>query len=88
MLMARIAALSRFDRVHSAQPGYIANLTVDVGDHQRILVNVWESEQHAADALAVVGPLVGELIEPLLAAPSRFLGAGEVSTDLAAPVDG
>jgi hypothetical protein len=56
---------------------------VDLGAGRRFALNLWESEQHSAAALQVLGPEVGRLLDPLMAAPSRLIGTGTVLfTDL------
>ena len=40
---------------------------------------LWESEEHSAAALSVVGPEVGRLLEPLMSHPSELIGAGTVN---------
>ncbi|MFE4469791.1 hypothetical protein ACFRFH_13335 [Leifsonia sp. NPDC056824] len=77
-------ALAEFDRIHSAQPGYVGTMSVDIDGGKRFVLNLWNSPEDAAAALEVVGPAVGRLLVPLMAEPSEFIGAGEVtSTDLA-----
>jgi hypothetical protein len=50
---------------------------------RRLVINLWESEDHSAAALSVVGPEVSRLLEPLMSHPSELVGAGTViSTDL------
>lgn len=70
--------MEEFERVHAAQPGYAGNVVVDLGDGERILVTLWDSEQHAAEARPVLGPVVQTLLGPLERAPSQLLGAGPV----------
>jgi len=76
-------ALEQFDQIHRAQPGYIGTIVVDLHAGRRLVLNLWESEEHSAAALSVVGPEVGRLLEPLMSRASEFVGAGTViSTDL------
>jgi hypothetical protein len=85
--LARLAAaaeeLGQFDRVHAAQPGYQGGLVVDLQGGRRLVVNLWQSEEHSNQARATLGPQVGRVLDPLLVRPSEFLGAGAVlSADL------
>lgn len=85
---AKLAAsrdeLEEFDRVHAAQPGYVGSVVVDLGQGRRFALNLWDSEQHSAAALSVLGPEVRRLLGPLLSSPSELIGAGTViSSDLA-----
>jgi len=73
-------ALAEFQALHTTQPGYVGSIVVDVGGGQRLSVNLWESERDANAGQAVLVPHVQRLLEPLMAAPSRFVGAGEVVT--------
>ncbi len=75
--------LEEFDKIHAAQPGYVGSVVVDLGAGRRFALNLWESEQHSAAALRVLGPEVGRLLGPLMAAPSQLIGVGPVlSSDL------
>ena len=75
--------LAEFQAIHAAQPGYVGSVVVELAPDRWLTVNLWEREQDAADALPVMVPVVQRLIEPLLAGPSKLLGAGRVIlTDL------
>jgi hypothetical protein len=81
--LADSPALEQFDQIHRAQPGYVGTITVDLRSGRHLVLNLWESEEHSAAALSVVGPAVGRLLEPLMSRASEFVGAGTViSTDL------
>ena len=76
--------IAEFDRIHAAQPGYVGNVVVDLGRERRFALNLWDSIEHNRAALSVLGSEVNRLLGPLMAAPSEFIGAGEViSSDLA-----
>ncbi|MFD4422000.1 hypothetical protein ACFWN7_10925 [Agromyces sp. NPDC058484] len=70
--------VAEFDRIHAEQPGFIGSLVVDVGTGRNAIVNLWVSEEDATEALPVVGPAVGRLLQPLMAEPSQLIGTGEV----------
>jgi hypothetical protein len=75
--------LDAFDKVHSAQPGYLGSVVVDLGEGRRFALNIWESEEHSLAALSVLGPEVKRLLGPLMLEPAAFIGAGTViSSDL------
>ncbi len=75
--------LEQFDRIHAAQPGYVGTVVVDLQAGRRLVINLWESEGHAAEALSVLGPEVRRLLNSIMSKPSELLGAGTViSTDL------
>ena len=81
--LADSPALKEFDQMHRAQPGYVGTIVVEVHAGRRLVLNLWQSEEHSAAALSVVGPEVGRLLEPLMSHPSELVGAGPViSTDL------
>ena len=81
--LADSTSLEQFDQIHRAQPGYVGTVVVDLQAGRRLALNLWESEEHSAAALSVVGPEVGRLLEPLMSQPSELVGAGTVlSTDL------
>lgn len=72
--------LREFDRIHSAQPGYLGSLVVDLGDSRQLVVNLWSSREDADAALSTLGPEVGRTLVPLLTGPSVLIGAGPVLT--------
>jgi hypothetical protein len=73
-------ALAEFQALHAAQPGYAGSIDVDAGQGQRLIVNLWHTEQHARAGMTVLIPHVQRLLAPLMAGPSQLLGAGEVAT--------
>jgi hypothetical protein len=76
-------ALEQFDQIHRRQPGYVGTIVVDLQAGRRLVLNLWESEEHSAAALSVVGSEVGRLLVPLMSHPSKLVGAGTViSTEL------
>jgi hypothetical protein len=76
--------MAEFDQIHAAQPGYVGSVVVDLGRGRRFVLNLWDSIEHSQAALSVLGPEVNRLLGPLMAAPSEFIGAGEViASDLA-----
>ncbi len=82
-LTAGADKLNEFDQTHAAQPGYLGSVVVDLQAGRRLALNLWESEEHAADARSVLGQEVGRLLNPLMSRPSELLGAGPViSADL------
>ena len=84
-LAAGGAALEEFQARHAAQPGYRGTVVVDVGEGQWLLVNLWETKEDGMRAWPALVPEVKRLLEPLMAAPSEFVGAGPVvQTDLRA----
>jgi hypothetical protein len=81
--LAASPALEQFDQIHRTQPGYVGSIVVDLQAGCRLVLNLWESVEHGAAALSVLGPEVGRLLEPLMSYPSELVGAGTVvSTDL------
>jgi hypothetical protein len=83
-LTAAAGQLAEFDQLHSSQAGYAGNVVVDLGRGQRLIVNLWDSEQDATAALSTLGPQVGRVLAPLMRAPSKLIGTGHVTTtDLA-----
>jgi hypothetical protein len=72
------AQLDEFQRLHASQRGYVGTVTVELEPGHWISINLWQSSEDAAAALPVMGPAVQRLLEPMMAAPSRMLGAGPV----------
>ncbi|WP_026818972.1 hypothetical protein [Arthrobacter castelli] len=82
-LSASPDSLEEFNRLHSTQQGFLSSVVIDLQQGRQLVLNLWESEQHAASGLSLLGPEVGRLLEPLMVEPSEFLGAGTViSTEL------
>ena len=76
-------SLTDFDIAHASQPGYLGSLVVDLQHGQRLILNLWQSEEHSVAARAALGSQIGRAINPLLTQPSHFLGSGSVlSADL------
>ncbi len=77
-------ALAEFQAMHAAQPGYCGSIVVDIGDGQRVAVNLWATERDAAAGQTALVPHLRRLLEPLMSGPSQLVGAGEVvASDLA-----
>jgi hypothetical protein len=72
-------ALAEFQRLHAAQPGYAGSLDIDAGLGQRVVVNLWQTEQDARAGMTVLVPHLQRLLEPLMARPSELVGAGAVA---------
>ena len=76
-------ALAEFQALHAAQPCYVGSIDVDIGQGQRIIVNLWQTQQDAHAGMTVLIPHVQRLLGPLTAGPSELVGSGEVAiTDL------
>lgn len=68
--------------LHASQGGYVSSLVVDDGRHL-IAINLWETEQAAAQGRAAIGPKIQRLFEPLMSGPSELVAVGTVlATDL------
>jgi hypothetical protein len=75
--------LEQFDKTHAAQPGYLGTVVVDAQTDRRLVLNLWESQEHSAAALSVLGPEVARVLNPLMSNPSQLVGVGPVIfTDL------
>ena len=56
--------LREFGQTHSAQPGYRGTFNIDLGSDRHLIVNLWDSEQHAAAGRAALSAGVAQLLEP------------------------
>lgn len=75
--------LAEFQELHAQQPGYSGTIVIDAGEGRQLSVNLWDTAEHASAALPAMVPVVHRLIEPIMAGPSRPVGAGPVVlTDL------
>ncbi len=72
-----------FQDAHSALRGYRGTVVTHVGGGRYITVTLWETPDDMNAARKEIGPAVGTLIEPLMSAPARLIGTGEVAyTDI------
>ena len=63
-----------------ATPGPSSSTCTKAG---RLILNLWDSEEHSAAALSVLGPEVGRVLNPVMSEPSELIGVGAVLfTDL------
>src|SRR5919202_6680975 len=69
---------AEFQAVHARQPGYKGSIVVDAGNGRQLVVNLWETEEHAAAALPVMAPEVQRLVAPMMVAPSQLIATGPV----------
>ncbi|MFL5560798.1 MAG: hypothetical protein ACJ79K_04905 [Gemmatimonadaceae bacterium] len=75
--------IEQFQAVHARQPGYAGTVVIEVGSGRWLTINLWDTEKDATAALPVMAPMVQRLLEPMMAGPSRIIGAGRVVlTDL------
>jgi hypothetical protein len=73
-----------FQKAHAEHPGYRGTIVTHLGDGRHVTVTLWDSAQHMDAAREAIGPTVGKLLEPIMLAPSRLYGTGEVAyTDVA-----
>lgn len=68
-----------FQDKHAALPGYRGTIVTDLGHGRHITVTLWDTAEHMNAARDAVGPVVRALIEPLMTAPTKLLGTGEVA---------
>jgi hypothetical protein len=68
-----------FQDAHRARPGYLGTVVTHLGHGRYITVTLWDSPEHMTAAREAIGPVVEQLIAPLLTAPSRLIGTGEVA---------
>lgn len=77
-LAAGQSQLEEFDAIHAAQPGFLGNVTIDLGGSRRFVLNLWETEEDRLSGLDALGPAVERLVNPLLIQPSELIGVGAV----------
>ena len=73
--------LTEFDEIHARQPGFRGTISIDCGDDSVVVMNLWESEEHARAGLEVLRPVVQRLLVPLLKTESVLIGEGQVVAD-------
>jgi len=67
-----------FHRAHAERPGYVGTAVTDVGGGRLLTMTLWRTEDDMHAARAALGPVIGQLLEPLMTAPSTLLGTGRV----------
>jgi heme-degrading monooxygenase HmoA len=70
--------LAKFDAEHARQPGFRGTISIDVGDSQVVVVNLWESREAAKAGQKQMRPVAEELIQPLLTGESTLVGEGPI----------
>jgi hypothetical protein len=76
--------MNEFAALLIRQPGYAGVVGVDARDGRTLTVTLWESEEQAEAARAVLEPEAQRLLAPLSTVPSRLITQGPViRTDLA-----
>ena len=78
------ARLEELRALRERQPGYAGIVVVDAGDGRMLTLVLWESEEQATAARAVLEAT--RLLAPLATIPGRSIAQGPVlRTDLAKP---
>lgn len=77
--LAHRPEFKEFQDAHSVLPGYRGTVVTHLGDGRYITVTLWETLGHMNAARDAIGGVVEKLIAPLLTAPARLIGTGEVA---------
>ena len=72
------AQMEEFVALRDRQPGFIGVVAVDAGDGRMLTLVLWESEEQAMAARAVLEPESQRLLAPLATVPGRFIAQGPV----------
>lgn len=72
------SAFQKFQEKHSEQSGYIGTMVTNIGDGRHLTVTLWETQKNMDDARMELGPVVEELLNPLMTSPAKLLGTGIV----------
>lgn len=67
-----------FQEAHAGRRGYRGTLVAEVGGGRLLTVTLWETADDMNAARRALGPVVQELLNPLMTAPSALLGTGRV----------
>jgi hypothetical protein len=68
-----------FQDKHAALAGYLGTIVTHVGNGRHVTVTLWDTAEHMDAARDAIGPAVKALIEPIMTAPTKLLGTGEVA---------
>lgn len=67
-----------FQDRHANLPGYLGTIVTHLGNGRHITVTLWDTADHMNSARDAIGPDVRTLIEPIMTAPAKLIGTGEV----------
>lgn len=67
-----------FARLRTQQPGFRGSFVTDAGDGWMLIVALWETQQDAEAARAVLEPAANRLLGLLFASPPRVTARGPV----------
>jgi hypothetical protein len=68
-----------FQNAHAALPGYVGTIVTHLGDGRHLTVTLWDTAKHMNAARDAIAPAVKTLIEPIMTAPTRLVGTGDVT---------
>ena len=72
------AQMDEFAALRDRQPGFAGMVAVDAGDGRIVTLTLWESEEQAMAARAVLEPESERLLAPLWTVPGRLIAEGPV----------
>ena len=67
-----------FQQAHADQAGYKGTVVTNVGEGRYLTLTLWETAGDMHAARKTLGPVVEQLLNPLMMAPSTLLGTGKV----------
>jgi hypothetical protein len=68
----------RFQAAHAARPGYRGTIVTQIGEGRYVTVTLWASAAAMDAGREALGPVVRELLDPRMTAPSLLHGTGDV----------
>jgi len=71
-------AFKTFQDKHAKQPGYLGTVVTNVGEGRYLTVTLWQSKKNMDDARDALAPIVDDLLNPFMTAPSKLLGTGPI----------
>jgi hypothetical protein len=77
--LAHRSEFKAFQEAHAARPGYLGTIVTHLGNGRHVTVTLWDRAEHMNAARDAIGPAVKTLIEPIMTAPTKLLGTGEVA---------
>ena len=69
---------AQFQAAHAARAGYRGTIVTRIGDGRYVTLTLWASAADMDGAREALGPVVQRLLNPLMTAPTRLYGTGEV----------
>lgn len=76
--ITRTEEFQKFQNLHAGCDGYLGTVVASAGQGRHLTLTLWDTSENMKAARKKLGPVVQQLIEPLMVSPSNLLGTGPV----------